>query len=697
MDVTSVRHSDGWLDRRAASRDLWPGGTLDDWQGRPAPQPARVWWPADEAEVQAVLEAAAAEGRPVVPYGAGSGVCAGARGRPDAWVLDTKSLQGIGPLDTERWTVRVEAGVNGQHLEDWLAARGFTLGHSPSSIWCSTVGGWGAARSAGQFSSRYGVFEDMVLSVRGVAPGIGAFEVGPQGDLPASALDVLLGSEGTLAVLTSFELRVWPRPATRWLRGYRAKDIHQALDVMRQLMQAELWPSVVRLYDPVDTRIGGKTKPKREGGGTGSFVRRWLSRVEQLPEVRKRTLALPLALPGLLNQMLDGLASGCLLIVGFEGDPEVVEASVAGATPLLAQLEDLGEGPGQRWFASRHAVSFKLMPVFERGGFADTMEVAGRWSRLPGIYDAVREAVRPYALVMAHMSHVYPEGGCIYFSFAGKGDRAVYDALWKAALAAVLQAGGTVTHHHGVGALKAEAASREAGAAIRGYRALEARLDPERRMNPGRVLVDVEIEDAGPPPTLHPDDGLIRTDLHATLEVRQATATTAQRELMWPYEALPGPARWHRCRWHQPWVEVAGRVEGVRCLLGRAPRSAAGPDLRSWLALQEDVEVTVPVVPAGDRWMGVGRPERPWAVARDLLRSDLRPAVLTVVDGELRVGFRGPSAQAFGALAQARVPGGLQPVEYRPHPLPSGALMATGPDDADAVSVTVQDVLRRAR
>ena len=702
MFPSDVRRSDQPLDRRAASRDLWPGGTLDAWQGRGAPLPDHVFWPADGAEAVRVLEAARAAGVAVVPYGAGSGVCAGARGRKGAWVVDTKALQGIGPLDTEARTVVVEAGVNGQHLEDWLGERGFTTGHSPSSIWCSTVGGWAAARGAGQFSSKYGVFEDMVLGLTVATPGRGLVRFGLGASEGAEAppvdwLDHVLGSEGTLGVITELTLRVWPKPEKRWLRGYAVDDVPAALELMRALMQAELWPSVVRLYDPVDTRIGGKTKPKKEtSGGSAGFVRRWLRRVEQLPAVRKRTLALPLGLPSMVNQLLDGVAAGCLMVVGFEGDTEVVDASVAQARRILEPAEDLGEGPGKRWFHSRHAVSFKLMPVFERGGFADTMEVAGRWSRLPAIYDAVREAVRPYALVMAHMSHVYPEGGCIYFSFAGKGDREVYDALWVDALNAIVDAGGTVTHHHGVGSLKAAAASRELGPAIAGARAVQEALDPSRSMNPGRVLVDVPFDDPGDPPTLHPNDGLVRVSIDATLEARNATATTAGRELMWPYEKLPAPPRWHRSSWQQPWVEVAARVEGRRCQLGRGPRSAAGPDLRAWLARHDGAEATVAVVPRGERWMGRSAVSEPWAVALQLLRSDLRPSVLDVVDGELVVGFRGPAADAYGVIASRRVPGGLTPAPYEARPLPSGPLCYCAADDPDAVAVTPVGVLKRA-
>jgi alkyldihydroxyacetonephosphate synthase len=240
-----------------------------------------------------------------VPYGAGSGVSAGARAIEGCVVLDTKALQGIGPLDPDTLTVRCEAGVNGQHLEDWLQARGFTLGHSPSSIWCSTVGGWAAARGAGQFSSLYGVFEDMVLGLTFVSPGAGVVEVGAPTNDRGAWLDQILGSEGSLGVITAMTLRVRPLPRRRWLRGYRFHGVAEALSAMRQLMQAELWPSVVRLYDPVDTRIGGKTKPKKEGGSKG-FVRRWIASVEKLPGVRKRTLALPLSLPGLVNRLLAG-------------------------------------------------------------------------------------------------------------------------------------------------------------------------------------------------------------------------------------------------------------------------------------------------------------------------------------------------------------------------------------------------------
>ncbi len=679
------------LDRRAASRDLWPGGTLQAWHGQEAPRPDKVWWPESDDDVAVVLREAAERGVVVIPYGAGSGVCGAARGQEGAWTLDLKRFDRIGVVDPETWTVEVEAGVNGQNLEDALAAQGWTLGHSPSSIGCSTVGGWAAARGAGQLSNSYGVFEDMVLGLDAVSPTLGPFTVGLGGRtglqrLPDRWLDLLIGSEGTLAVITRLRLRVRRLPETRWLRGYRFADVPSALFAMRALMSAEVWPSAVRLYDPVDTWIGGRTKPKDDHGhAEAAWWKAWLASVEGLPAVRRRTLALPLSMPSVLQTIAERLASGCLLIVGWEGKSEVVQAaSEAGHALLKGSGEDLGSGPGERWWASRHAVSYKLMPVFERGGFADTMEIAARWSVLPKAYAAVREAVRPHALVMAHFSHVYPEGGCIYFSFAARGDQAVYSRVWKAALDAVLASGATVTHHHGVGTLKAPWASREVGPAVAAWQAAKQELDATGCLCPGRLFVPVEVPEP-PAEVLSPDDGLgeARLDGVGNLTDRR-----------WPWASLPMPARYARSAWQTGWIGVRGTLNGAACSLGRGPRSASGPDLRGALAEQgREVVVTTSITRAGPRWMARVKVPAPWALVRELLRADLRPGMVGVEDGFLYVGFRGPAAVRFGVLATA-VLGDVEGVPWRTIPLVSGPLVPCAPDDPAAVAATSEHVLR---
>jgi hypothetical protein len=142
---------------------------------------------------------------------------------------------------------------------------------------------------------------------------------------------------------------------------------------------------------------------------------------------------------------------------------------------------------------------------------------------------------------------------------------------------------------------------------------------------------------------------------------------------------------------------VRGEVGGRACALGRGPRSATGPDLRGWLADQgDDVRCTVATVEPGPRAMGHARVDAPWRVVRDLLRADLRPGEVGVVDGVLHVGFRGPAADALLSLADGLVPGGLERCAWRTLPLASGALVACEADDPRAVAATSERVFRRA-
>jgi len=687
------------VDRVAASRDLWPGGTLDFWQGRAGPLPSRVVWPETDEQVLVVLQQASRRKTPVIVYGAGSGVCGGARSLNDAIVLDLKRLNAIGPLDEERWTVEVQAGVIGQHLEDFLQARGFTLGHSPSSIWCSTVGGWAAVRSAGQFSSKYGVFEDMVLGLDFVAPGCGCVSLGEGGDEQLDWLPLILGSEGTLGVITRLRLRVWPTPQKRSLRGYRFPSIDKALSGMRKVMQEDLWPSVMRLYDPVDTRIGGRVGSHDDKKGNGLFLWRWLKALESQPVVKARSLALPLALPSLVNALANGVSGDCLMIVGWEGESEVVDAlSLQGHRILREYGADLGPEPGEHWYANRHAVSYKLAPIFERGGFADTMEVAASWSKLEGLYHNIRKAVARRAVVMAHFSHMYPEGGSIYFSFAGKGDRGVYDAVWKDALQACLESGGAVSHHHGMGQLKADAATIELGPAVRGWRELKQTLDPGGILNPGRLYREGSEVSVPDRKEFEPEDGLVWVRADSSRAERRALIEPLGLELRSPFESLQGPSRWQRLPWWSDWFDVYGTVGEQQCHIGRAPRSAAGPDMRGWLTehATEQPWVSVAVSSIDQVWMGEAEVEQPWRVAHQLLRHDLRPAHLYVEKGLLRVGFRGVAAKALGALASALVPGRLTPCSWQPGTVPQGVLEPCDFDESGVVCVNISGALRVA-
>jgi alkyldihydroxyacetonephosphate synthase len=671
LSATGVAWSCAPLDLNAARRDLWPRGTLSLRSGRLPARPAVVAWPRTSRDVAALLGAAAEMDLSVVPFGAGSGVCGGAAGRTGSMVIDTKRMNRVVSLDADAGLVHVQPGLLGQHLEDWLARRGVMSANSPSSIMCSTVGGWLAARGAGQFSSRYGVFDDMTLAAAAETPAGrvlgGAWTPDGEEDL----LPILAGSEGGLGILTDLLVRVVPIPETRWLRGYAFPDLESAWDAMRRLMQADLWPSVLRLYDPVDTRIGGPARKaarelEKHDRKSPRFIERLRAAVASVPALHQHMLELPLALPRLLNRIADGLGDEVLMIVGFEGSQGLVDASVGAAEPILASGRDLGAAPGEYWFAHRHDVSYKLAPIFACGGWADTMEVAAPWSRLGALHDGVRRAIGERAVVMAHFSHAYPEGCSIYFSFAGRGDEDIYDAVWRDGLAAATEAGGTVTHHHGVGQLKAVAAAKEAGAGLRVWREIKGKLDPDGRMNPGRPFAEDAPVAPGPPPpsgsgpvfSVDRLSKLAAVDPNAPVDALEAGLAAhgfalrvrPDRPLS---EWLTALRRGALPRWNVPFFGVQARFEdGASAKLGPAPRSAAGPDLRQALlrrARAELVEVAVvPLTPDATVRLVTG--DTPTA-------EEARPAWQ---DAD-RWGFRAPTIAALWGEAAEGMPPTVDP------------------------------------
>ncbi len=594
----------------ARRRDLWPRTVLDLARGRPLPEPpALVAWPRTEAHVAAVLEVAQREGARVAPWGAGSGVCGALTGQAGVIALDMKQMRACGVVDIERSTVRVGPGWIGELLEAHLARSGWGTRHSPSSVMCSTVGGWAATRSCGQFSSRYGSFADMVEGMRVVSPA-GAYGTGTlrrSGDVaPAEQRDLhdwVLGGEGRFGVITELEVRVHRVATARRMRGWRFSGLEQAWSAMRSLLQADLAPAVLRLYDPVDTRLACKGSATTRVGAS-AWLKGIQAAAEAVPGLKERLLALPLALPRLVNALAQGVATGCVLISGWEGEPDEVAMRADAGERLLCELGgvDLGEGPGEHWYAHRHAVSYKLAPVIERGGFADTMEVATTWSRLGALYDAVRAAVAPHALVMAHFSHAWREGCSIYFTFAGVGEHATYDATWAAALDASARSEATVAHHHGVGRLKAEAVARELAGALPELHALAARLDPHGVLAAPPLPQKVRWDPVLPSP---PEVDVVSQV--ATLPARQAAperdAWLGSRgwRLLHPSD---GPlATHHPRRVAPPATAVLGGVVRTPDGLARivdTPRSGAGPDPRAALPPEVWVTMTVPVTRAAE-------------------------------------------------------------------------------------------------
>jgi alkyldihydroxyacetonephosphate synthase len=263
--MPALRTSADEADRVAYARDLWPRHHLEVRAGRPANhKPAAIAWPTSTEELAQLVRWARREQVPLVPFGAGSGVCGGVLPKPNELIVDLKRMGRVRAIDRDAPLVDVEAGCMGVPLERTLARAGFTLGHFPSSILCSTAGGWVATRSAGQCSGAYGKIEDMVVSLECVTGAGEVVRLRRRATRP-DLVPLVVGSEGTLAIVASAELRLHPAPSARAFGAWSFPTTEHGWEAMRAMFQAGLRPAVARLYDPFDAMLAKRGGVKSSG------------------------------------------------------------------------------------------------------------------------------------------------------------------------------------------------------------------------------------------------------------------------------------------------------------------------------------------------------------------------------------------------------------------------------------------------
>ncbi|MGC5015578.1 FAD-binding oxidoreductase [Streptosporangium sp. DT93] len=452
-DETRVRHTRG-----KSTPDL-----LRMRAGDGSDAPDAVVLPACHDEVLAVLAACAAHRVAVVPFGGGTsvvgGLVASRRGFAGVVALDLARLDRLVAVDAESMVAELEPGLRAPRAERLLAAHGFTLGHFPQSFEYATLGGFAAARSSGQASAGYGRFDDLVVGMT-VATPRGTLDLGraPRSAAGPDLRQVMLGSEGAFGVITSLRLRVRPVPAERVYEGWRFASFAEGSAALRTLAQQDAAPTVLRLSDETETMIG-------------------------------------LARPGEIGTSSAG--AGCLAIAGYEGTSAEVSARRERATAVLSGLGGvpLGTGPGRAWEHGRYSAPYLRDALLAAGATVETLETAGFWSNLPRLYDAVRLALGASLgspLVMCHISHVYGTGASLYFTVvtAQTADPlGQWEAAKRAANEAIIGAGGTISHHHGVGRDHREAHAAEIGElGVEILRGVKDRLDPEGILNPGVLL-----------------------------------------------------------------------------------------------------------------------------------------------------------------------------------------------------------------
>ena len=446
-----------------AGRDWWPLAMTWATEGRVPAMAAALARPASPDEVAAILRICDDSRIPVTAAGGRSGVCGGSIPLHGGVALDLTGLAGIRDVDTTSMIVDVGAGTFGDVYEDELrSTHSCTGGHWPQSIALSTVGGWLACRSAGQYSTRYGKIEDMAVGLDVVlADGTTIVTGGsPRAAVGPDLTQVFVGSEGTLGIITGARLRVHDLPEGEMRRAFGFESFEAGLAACRQILHRGATPAVLRLYDTIESQRNFDTEHRH------------------------------------------------VLLVLDEADPALIDATMTIVDTECADAEVLDPMLVDEWLGHRNDVD-ALESLVSAGFVVDTLEVAAPWAALDAVYDdtlAAIGAIDATIAVSAHQSHAYPDGACLYFTFAGDRDKVApdrdgyYRTAWDVGSRAALGAGANLSHHHGVGLNRARFVREALGSSFSVLAAMKQALDPNGILNPGKLALADPWADAEEPP-----------------------------------------------------------------------------------------------------------------------------------------------------------------------------------------------------
>jgi alkyldihydroxyacetonephosphate synthase len=439
----------------------------------PGPQdaPDAVLAPGSEDEIAAVLRHCSQAGIAVVPFGGGTSVVGGVdpeRGRFGAVIsLDLRRFDQLHALDEVSGEAELGAGVTGPEAERLLGQHGFSLGHFPQSFEFATIGGFAATRSSGQDSAGYGRFDDMIRGLRVITP-VGVLDLGraPESAAGPDLRELIVGSEGVFGIITRVRVRVHPVPETTRHEAWSFPDFNTGAAALRAVTQTGTSPTVIRLSDEAETGVN-------------------LATTDRIGEQE--------------------ITGGCLAITVFEGTAAHTESRHAETRAMLEANggTSLGAEPALAWEHGRFGAPYLRDALLAAGALCETLETATDWSNVGALKAAVTGALTSSlaesgtpALVLCHISHVYPTGASLYFTVvAGQRGSSTAEVIeqWRraktAASAAIMATGGTITHHHAVGADHRPWMVDEIGEiGVRVLRAVKESLDPAGILNPGKLI-----------------------------------------------------------------------------------------------------------------------------------------------------------------------------------------------------------------
>lgn len=431
-----------------------------------------VLFPKTEREIFKILKYCEKKKIPVSTYGAGSSVTLALRTPKKGIVIDmSRHFNKIVNLNQENFSVVTQPGVYGPVLEEYLNKNDFTCGHFPQSFEFSTVGGWVSARGAGQASTGYGRVEDMVLGLRVVTPmGIHVFS-----EIPASAVGIdlkrlFIGSEGSLGLITEITMKVrrYKPQNTRYV-SFLFKDFKSSVNAMREIMQMGIsFPHVFRISDGEETQVSFELKEKDKG-----IIGATLKTLGYYPGKRS------------------------FMYATIEGEKKTAKltAKIMKSVAKKHGALSLGKYPIKKWLEQRYSSAYVRDPLMDAGVRIDTLETSVRWDNLFSVWEKARSYIKsfPETYCLAHISHVYENGANLYFVFSSpmakephKNELKDFSKFHKGLVNTIVAAGGTLSHHHGVGRLTADKMESVVGKeSFKLLQGIKSVVDKERILNPG--------------------------------------------------------------------------------------------------------------------------------------------------------------------------------------------------------------------
>lgn len=394
-----------------------------------------------------------------VPRTGGSGVCLGLETPKGSVVLDLSEMNEILEINEENLTVTTQAGVALERLEKVLNKKGYTTGHFPQSLPLAQMGGLVATRSIGQFSTRYGGIEDLLVGIEGVLPDGDLVRIKniPRKSTGPDLRHIWLGSEGTMGVITEVTVKIFPMAKERCMQAYAIDSFHTGLAIIQEIVQAGWKPAVTRLHD--ETEAAESYGPFMQNG----------------------------------ESMLLFLSEGPKGYAALEGEAirAVVENHGARA---------LGSKPVELWLVHRNDICEHLDMYAKQGAVADTCEISAMWSDIGKIYTEVLERAKkevPHLVaITGHSSHSYEQGTNIYFMMGAmcapqvEAAQKTYDQLFGIIMETTLKYNGSICHHHGVGRYRTKWMKEELGSAYPMLEKIKGAFDPNGVMNRGVLIAE---------------------------------------------------------------------------------------------------------------------------------------------------------------------------------------------------------------